>query len=155
MLCEVMITQWLQVILILSVGGSGKNSRSFVIFVKPTYLEELIETCLLYIFSCWMLQSDNEYTKPTEPPIFNSMEPSPSSEATSLPATQEFPNVLWDPKFHYRVRKGPPLVPILSQINLGHTAVSYLSKIHLNVTHCLRLDLLSSLFPSGFPTETL
>jgi hypothetical protein len=53
---------------------------------------------------------------------------SPSSE-TNCAATQELPSVLCNPKAHYRVHKSPPLVPILSQINLIHTIPSYLSKI--------------------------
>jgi hypothetical protein len=60
------------------------------------------------------------------------MELSPSWEAANCAATQEIPSILWNPKVHYRVHKSPPLVPILGQI---HTISSYLSKIHVNITH--------------------
>jgi hypothetical protein len=77
------------------------------------------------------------------------MELSPFWETTSSSATQEVPNILWSPKVHYRAHKGPPQVPILSQINPVSTIPAYLSKIHFII------GLHSGLFPSDFPTKIL
>jgi hypothetical protein len=63
------------------------------------------------------------------------MDLSPSSEAANCAATQEFPNILWNPKVHYRAHKSPPLFSILRQIDPVHTTLRYLSKIYFNIVH--------------------
>jgi hypothetical protein len=82
------------------------------------------------------------------------MEPSHSWEAASFSPTKEFP-ILCNPNICYRVRKSPPLAPILSHINPAHTPNSIsLRYILISFSHlCLRLP--SGLFHSGFPTKIL
>jgi hypothetical protein len=80
---------------------------------------------------------------------------SPSWEAANCATTLELPSILWNPKVHYRVQKSPPLVPILSEINLIHIIPSYFSKIHFNIVTHLRLGLPSGLFHSRFSTNIL
>jgi len=68
---------------------------------------------------------------------------------------KKFLTFLCKPKFHYRVHKSPPLVPILSQINPVYNCSPYFPKIQSNLSSHLCLDLPSCLFPSGFPTKIL
>jgi hypothetical protein len=42
--------------------------------------------------------------------------------------------LLWDPKFHSRLDKNPPIVSILTQMNPGYTLKPHFFKTHLNIT---------------------
>jgi len=57
-----------------------------------------------------------------------SMEHSPSWEANWFAVSQEIPRISRNPKFHHRIHKCPPSVPILSQLHPVSTP-SHFSKI--------------------------
>jgi hypothetical protein len=88
-----------------------------------------LEICHLYYI--FLSVRDSEIVRPFDN-LTNSMEHSPW-DASSHTASQETPRLQWNPKFHYRVHKGPTLVPILSQIHQIHSLPRYLSKIQTNI----------------------
>jgi len=81
------------------------------------------------------------------------MEQSPS-EANSHLCNQEIPHLLQNPKFHNRVHKGPPLVPILSQMNPLHAPTSY-PKIHFNIISPSTLSSSRWSFPFTFSYQNI
>ena len=82
------------------------------------------------------------------------MEQSPSSEANLFSASQEISRILWKPKVHYRIHKGPPLVPVPSQLDPVHTRTSHFLITHLhNILPCTPLVFTVVIFPQVSPSK--
>ena len=61
------------------------------------------------------------------------MEQSPSWGGNRSSVSQEIPRILWNLKFHYRVHKRQPPVPVLSQSDSVHVPCSHFSEIHFSI----------------------
>jgi hypothetical protein len=83
------------------------------------------------------------------------MEQSLSWEANSHSSSQEIPHLLCNPKVHYRVHKGSPLVPVLSQMIQSTPSHRISLKSILILPFRLRLGFPSDIFHLDFPTKFL
>jgi len=75
--------------------------------------------------------------------ITNSVEQRRSWEALPSSGNQEISRIICNPKFHYRVHKSPPRVPILSQNNPIQAPPSSFLKSYFNMSPLLGPFLIS------------
>jgi hypothetical protein len=80
-----------------------------------------------------------------------SMEQRTSWEANRFSASQEIPQILWNPKIHYRIHKCTPPVSILSQVVPVHNPHPTSWRFILILSSHLRLGLPSGFFPHQNP----
>jgi hypothetical protein len=78
-----------------------------------------------YEISQYYLDAHENHTQKQSVFILNtSMEHSPGT-ANSSQATQQIPNIFWNPKVHYRKHNSQQTVPVLSQITPEHVPPFY------------------------------
>lgn len=55
------------------------------------------------------------------------------AENENSSSRHDISRILWNPKVHYRFHKGPPLLPILRQMNPAHSLASCFLEHHSDV----------------------
>jgi hypothetical protein len=83
------------------------------------------------------------------------MEPSPTWEATICAVIQEFSNILWNPKVHYRVQTALHRFPSSAKLTESILPCPIYRRYVLILSIHLHLGLPSSLLPYGFPAQIL
>jgi len=87
--------------------------------------------------------------------IPDSRNESPFWEASSRLCSQEIASFLWFPKVHSRVHESPPLVPILSKMNLVHILTPCIFKIYFNIILPSMPGLSKDVLPPNSSTNTV
>ena len=78
---------------------------------------------------------ESSFTHPPGSPVKKPPLPPRKStwQGSSFSACHEMPHFSFNPNFHYRIHKNPPLLPILSQINPSNPSQSYFLNLNFKI----------------------
>jgi len=105
------------------------DARKQIMFTSRLFFFRIGRFCSLNAVPNWHTPSKHTGLTYLLTPLSRVLLEKPSVSS----ANQEILRILWNTKFHYRIHKCPPPVPILSQIDPAHVPTSHFLKIHLNI----------------------